>query len=100
MKQISLLLFSILLGLLNSQNIYTKEEVFNYLNSIDIPEETLDLVKNEIADTFEKLYAFNEILKNPPQPEFDNNYFEKLDFQEKIKSIIQKILIFIHFIKN
>ena len=90
MKQISLLLFSILLGLLNSQNIYTKEEVFNYLNSIDIPEETLDLVKNAIADTFEKLYAFNEILKNPPQPEFDNNYFEKLDFQEKIKSINTK----------
>ena len=90
MKQTSLLLFSILLGLLNSQNIYTKEEVFNYLNSIDIPEETLDLVKNAIADTFEKLYAFNEILKNPPQPEFDNNYFEKLDFQEKIKSINTK----------
>lgn len=90
MKQTSLLLFSILLGLLNSQNIYTKEEVFNYLNSIDIPEETLDLVKNAIADTFEKFYAFNEILKNPPQPEFDNNYFEKLDFQEKIKSINTK----------
>lgn len=90
MKQTSLLLFSILLGLLNSQNIYTKEEVFNYLNSIDIPEETLDSVKNVIADTFEKLYAFNEILKNPPQPEFDNNYFEKLDFQEKIKSINTK----------
>ena len=90
MKQTSLLLFSILLGLLNSQNIYTKEDVFNYFNSIDIPEETLDLVKNAIADTFEKLYAFNEILKNPPQPEFDNNYFEKLDFQEKIKSINTK----------
>lgn len=90
MKQTSLLLFSILLGLLNSQNIYTKEEVFNYFNSIDIPEETLDLVKNAIADTFEKFYAFNEILKNPPQPEFDNNYFEKLDFQEKIKSINTK----------
>ena len=90
MKQTSLLLFSILLGLLNSQNIYTKEEVFNILNSIDIPEETLDSVKNIIADTFEKLYAFNEILKNPPQPEFDNNYFEKLDFQEKIKSINTK----------
>ena len=90
MKQISLLLFSILLGLLNSQNIYTKEDVFNYFNSIDIPEETLDLVKNAIADTFEKFYAFNEILKNPPQPEFDNNYFEKLDFQEKIKSINTK----------
>ena len=90
MKQTSLLLFSILLGLLNSQNIYTKEEVFNYLNSIDIPEETLDLVKNAIADIFEKFYAFNEILKNPPQPEFDNNYFEKLDFQEKIKSINTK----------
>ena len=90
MKQTSLLLFSILLGLLNSQNIYTKEDVFNYFNSIDIPEETLDSVKNVIADTFEKLYAFNEILKNPPQPEFDNNYFEKLDFQEKIKSINTK----------
>ena len=97
MKKISIILLFALLSPLNSQNIYTKEEIYNFLNSIDVPEETLESVKNFIAELFEGLYAFNEISKNPPQPEFDNNYFAKIDFQEKIKSINTKNVNFYKF---
>ena len=47
MKQTSLLiLFVLLISQLNSQNIYTKEEIFNFLNGIDVSEETLTSLKN------------------------------------------------------
>ena len=60
MKQTSLLiLFMILISQLNSQNIYTKEEIFNFLNGIDVSEETLTSLKNVLADTFKNIYAFN-----------------------------------------
>ena len=91
MKQISLLiLFAILISQLNSQNIYTKEEIFNFLNGIDISEETLTSLKNVLADTFKNTYAFNEIAKNPPQPDFDNNYYKPVDIQERMKNVNTK----------
>lgn len=91
MKQISLLiLFVILISQLNSQNIYTKEEIFNFLNGIDVSEETLTSLKNVLADTFKNTYAFNEIAKNPPQPDFDNAYYKPVDIQERMKNVITK----------
>ena len=89
MIKISLLLFVILVNQSKSQvqHIYTKEQVLNFLNSINIPENLLTLFINTVSDVFEEAYAFNEISKNPPQPEFDNNYYKKINFQERIKSI-------------
>ena len=56
MKQTSLLiLFAILISQLNSQNIYTKEEIFNFLNGIDVSEETLTSLKNVLADNSKTL---------------------------------------------
>ena len=97
MKQISLLLFLLLISQFNSQNVYTKEQVFDYLNGIDIPEETLISFKNVLADLFEEEYIFNEVIKNPPQPEFDKNYFKKVNFQESVKSINTTNLNFYQF---
>ena len=91
MKQTSLLiLFAILISQLNSQNIYTKEEIFNFLNGIDVSEETLTSLKNVLADTFKNIYAFNEIAKNPPQPDFDNAYYKPVDIQERMKNVNTK----------
>ena len=91
MKQTSLLiLFMILISQLNSQNIYTKEEIFNFLNGIDVSEETLTSLKNVLADTFKNIYAFNEIAKNPPQPDFDNAYYKPVDIQERMKNVNTK----------
>ena len=91
MKQTSLLiLFAILISQLNSQNIYTKEEIFNFLNGIDVSEETLTSLKNVLADTFKNAYAFNEIAKNPPQPDFDNAYYKPVDIQERMKNVNTK----------
>ena len=91
MKQTSLLiLFALLISQLNSQNIYTKEEIFNFLNGIDVSEETLTSLKNVLADTFKNIYAFNEIAKNPPQPDFDNDYYKPVDIQERMKNVNTK----------
>ena len=35
----------------------------------------------------EDAYAYNEIAKKPPQPDFDQNYHQKVDAQQIIKDI-------------
>ena len=89
MEQISIFLFLILIFRLNTStiNVYTKEQIFNYLNAGEESEEFLISVKNIISDVFSEIYAFNQISKNPPQPEFDKNYFQKIDFQKRINNI-------------
>ena len=54
---------------------YNPFKVLNYLKSIKADEYELNSILKEISKTFSEAYAYNEISKNPPQPNFDNKYY-------------------------
>ena len=71
-------------------NIYTLEELFSFLYNQTETEENLKFILDCLSSTLNEVYAFNEISKNPPQPEFDNNYYKKVNIQERLKNIKTK----------
>ena len=73
-----------------SYKIWDKEEFYNMVRS-----EKLGInYYKEVIDNLKKIlnyYVFIDILKNPPQPSFDQNYFPKIDtinYLDEIKSNI------------
>ena len=81
-----------------SQSIYSysKEFIFQKLNNLTETEENLNNIINNIFKIFDEAYAFNELSKNPPQPEFNKNYYKKINIQEKLKAIIPILIYFIY----
>ena len=67
--------------------IYTIEDVFKILNNLTETEENLKIILDNLSETLNKVYVYNEIYKNPPQSSFDNNYHIKINIQEKLKNI-------------
>ena len=67
---------------------YKIEEVFEYLNDqlFDSDNDYKDII-NSLSNIFQNSYAFNEISKNPPQPEFNKSYHTKVDIQKKLENI-------------
>ena len=82
-----------------SQSIYSysKEFIFQKLNNLTETEENLNNIINNISKLFDEAYAFNELSKNPPQPEFNKNYYKKINIQEKLKAINTKNINFYKF---
>ena len=48
--------------------IYQPYEVINY------PKKDLDFIKQSISKILYDFYAFYELVKSPPQPEYDQNF--------------------------
>ena len=65
MEQILIFIFLFLIVKLNTStiNVYTKEQIFNYLYAGEVSEELLISIKDIISDVFSETYAFNEISK-------------------------------------
>jgi hypothetical protein len=59
--------------------------VLNYLNQIK--EDNLDLIKRYILRSLNDIYIYYEIAKNPPQPDFDKNYYDKVDIEKSFDEI-------------
>ena len=70
-----------------SFDVYSIDEMFKILNNFTETENNLKMIIDNLSETLNKVYAFNEIAKNPPQPKFDNKYFTKINIQEKLKNI-------------
>ena len=87
MKNIRIFLLYFLFNIYLSIYIYNPKEIFDYLNKEITSKETLEFIKEKISQTFEDAYAFNQIAKDPPQPDFDSNYYNKVDIQKEIKKI-------------
>ena len=86
-------IFIFLLGKLqysNSFEVYSLEEIFKIINELNEPEENLQFIIKNLSETLNKIYAYNEVAKNPPQPEFDKNYYSKINIQEQLKNINTK----------
>ena len=67
---------------------YKIEEVFEYLNDqlFDSDNDYKSII-DSLSNIFQNSYAFNEISKNPPQPEFNKSYHTKVDIQKKLENI-------------
>ena len=66
---------------------YNPNVVFEYLNNKKENESEIKEIIKYISETFNDSYAYNEIAKNPPQPDFDNNYHKKVDIQLLLNEI-------------
>ena len=89
MKKMMIFLFIYLLGYSSSLlfNIYQPEEVLNFLNKEKISKEDVQKIKDNLIKVLEETYAFYEISKNPPQPQFDKSYHDKVDIKKEINKI-------------
>ena len=63
----------------NSIVYYSLEEIFKFINNLTETEENLNLVLENLSEILNKVYAYNEVSKNPPQPEFNKTYYEKIN---------------------
>jgi len=79
--------FIFLFGYSSSNYIYPKETIFSTLNSQNENPENMKSIIEQISSTFNEVYTFNEISKNPPQPKYDKNYYKKINLQEQLKNI-------------
>jgi len=86
MKFWILIFLSCHLFLFISSKVYSIEEVFSILKNLTETEDNLNKIIDSLSETLNKAYTYNEIYKNPPQPKFDENYYIKINIQEKLKA--------------
>ena len=66
---------------------YEPFQIIDYFNKKSLTKDDRDNIIKYISNTFSEIYAFNEIAKNPPQPDFDPQYHTPVDIQKKLKEI-------------
>ena len=80
--------FSLIIPVLFSFYVYDSHGVMDVLNNKPkLDEYYYRVLKRSFVLSLEDLYAFTDIAKNPPQPDFDQNYHQKVDAQQIIKDI-------------
>jgi hypothetical protein len=72
-----------------SSYVYESSSVIDYISQPVLDEYTYRVIKRSFALVFEDAYSYMEIATNPPQPDFDNNYHEKVDISKLIYGINQ-----------
>lgn len=78
-----------LIQLAFSSYVYESSSVIDYISEPVLDEYTYRVIKRSFALVFEDAYSYMEIATNPPQPDFDNNYHEKVDISKLIYGINQ-----------
>ena len=73
----------------NEYYIYDSSNILDYLYNKKGKYDDMDLtrINGYISQTLRDVYAFLEINKNPPQPDFDKNYFPKIDIIKSLQEI-------------
>jgi hypothetical protein len=82
-------IFAFIVPIIFSYYVYDSSKVLEYLSKTSLNEYTYRVLKRSFALSFEDAYAYTEIAVNPPQPDFDNNYFQKVDILKSIYAINQ-----------
>ena len=80
-------LLFILINLSLNSYVYKPNEVISFLNELNLPKEDRKYIIGNITKILQKAYAFYEIAKNPPQPDFDPNYHIKVDIKKELEEI-------------
>ena len=82
-------LFFFIIQLIFSSYVYDSSSVIDYISETVLDEYRYKILKRSFALVFEDAYSYMEIATNPPQPDFDNNYHEKVDISKLIYEINQ-----------
>jgi len=69
---------------------YSIEEIFKIINNLNETEENLNLIIENLSEVLNKVYVYNEVSKNPPQPDFNKTYYTKINIQQQLKNINTK----------
>lgn len=86
---LKIFLFFFLIHLVFSSYVYESSSVIDYISQPVLDEYTYRVIKRSFALVFEDAYSYMEIATNPPQPDFDTNYHEKVDISKLIYGINQ-----------
>lgn len=62
---------------------YNVEDIFTYLDDTGLKDNEYQEVLGNISQVFQNSYAFNDICKNPPNPD----YYSKVDIQQRLSEI-------------
>ncbi|ELP89294.1 hypothetical protein EIN_488260 [Entamoeba invadens IP1] len=66
---------------------YTPEEMMECVDSLQITSANKIKMLSGLKHLYTDIYAYNDILKNPPQPAFDSNYYTKDDIIARIDAL-------------
>ena len=92
-----ILLLSFIIPAIFSYYVYESSSVIDYLSKTKLDEYYYKMIKKSISSAFKDAYAYNEIAANPPQPNFHNNYHQKIDIQKSINEINETNISVYHF---
>ena len=79
-QQFILIIYFITILSLNDEGFYPIDDVYEYLDiqGFEDEENFIYILKN-LSIIFENSYAFNDISKNPPQPDFSDDYHKTVN---------------------
>ncbi|BFU21865.1 hypothetical protein EHI8A_050920 [Entamoeba histolytica HM-1:IMSS-B] len=66
--------------------VYSVIDAFECINSVSLSLEKATNIQHSLQSLFQT-YVFKDILKNPPQPSFDNKFFPTLDIDAQLASL-------------
>ena len=87
LKMIFILFFIFQISINIDSYIYQPFEVISFFKNITLDQDECETIINSIQKFLHDYYAFYEIAKSPPQPEFDPNYHNTIDFEKEFKKI-------------
>ena len=87
MKASLLIMFFSIIYLSKSSYVYKPQQVIDFFSTFTYDTAKLQLIIDSLAKTFNDSYAFNEIVKNPPNTPYAKNYFKKIDFENELKKV-------------
>ena len=82
-------LLSFIIPIIFSSYVYESSSVIDYISKTELDKYVYRVLKRSFALVFEDAYSYVEIATNPPQPDFDNNYHQKVDISKLIYGINQ-----------
>ena len=80
-------IFNFIVPIIFSYYVYDPYKVLEFINRFKLDEYHYKTLKKSFAITFQDAYTYNEISKNPPQPDFNINYHDKVDIEQLIENI-------------
>ena len=78
------LIFLLLLSVSLQGTYYSVDEFFDLLKQETYSSGEAKTITNTLAKFFKETYPFVDLAKNPPQPDFNNTYYEKVDIYQKL----------------
>ena len=82
-----IIIFLLFLSTFNSLAVYNATEFIEYLRNTTPANETILKGALENTKEFLKHYIYYIVASDPPQPDFNNSYFPKIDFNNLFNDI-------------